>query len=842
MARDETMTGGTPGDPPLPDLEDLLTRIPLFAEIERVALAQLAAHLDPVVLAEGDTVCRQGEPGDCLYVIATGRLGVQLHDPNGGATRRIDALGPGDFFGEMALLTGEPRSATIRAETPARVLRLDRERFEMLVRAQPSSFLAIARVLSRRLATANRMRLVEEQALTAGVEAALARLSPERREAVLEASLLEEPAGLTALHGERASVVQADLADLGVGGAASTVVRDVLCERLRRDEGPAGVRTRAEALAARLAESGAWETALGVLAAHADPAALGGTLGQALRAVPPLAPDLTRRWIERLDDAAVSGDADLALARAALHEGRGEQHRALQVLRRALGGALSTPDRDDGPRLAQAISRLALAAGERAAPSGAIRPRVTGEAPIPRRTGWPSRACLVAAGALLLTAAWPGMPPGRRFVLLLLAAIAAMVSRSLPDFVVGLGLAASWILLGVARPAEALGGLASREWLFVISVYGLAAATGRSGLLYRVGLLLVRSVPSGLLRQAMTLLLSGLALTPLIPSATGRASLVLPLARALTEALRVPERSQASAVLGLAAWTGAGPLMFVALSGSGSCLLAWGLLPEASRARFGWVQWLVAAGPLGAFMGLGSLAVLMLLFRPSAVAPPPRERIGLQVALLGPPSRREVTMAVILALTVAAWISAPWLRLDLATIALLGLLAAAAAGSFDGPTLQALDWGMLLFFGVVLSLGRLATALGVDVAAGALISEVLGPIRPGTLTMVLAAALANIVLRLALEQDLAVLLGSLTLIPVATAAGVEPWAVTIAILATSVAWLLPFQTSSYMVARAASEDRLFSHEQARRYALAYTALTLLGLALSVPYWRLLGLV
>ena len=163
----------------------------------------------------------------------------------------------------------------------------------------------------------------------------------------------------------------------------------------------------------------------------------------------------------------------------------------------------------------------------------------------------------------------------------------------------GLGLVAAWILLGVARPSEALAGFASKEWLFVVAVYGLAAATARSGLLYRIGLLLVRRVPHGTLQQAATLLLTGLALTPLIPSATGRASLVLPLARALAEALRIPDRSGASAVLGLAAWTGAGPLMFVSLSGSGTCLLAWGLLPEASRARVGWVQWLVAAAAAG---------------------------------------------------------------------------------------------------------------------------------------------------------------------------------------------------------------------------------------------------
>ncbi len=819
------------------NLEDFLTRVPLFAEIDRVALAQLAAHLDPVVLEEGDTVCRQGEPGDCLYVLTAGRLGVHVHAPDGEASRRIDGLEPGDFFGEMALLTGEPRSATVRAEARSRVLRLERERFEALVREQPSSFLAIARGLSRRLASANRIRLVEEQALAAGVEAALERLSSERRQAVLEASLLEDLAGLGVLFGDRAETIATDLAALGVG-RGGTVVRDVLRERLRRDEGPGRVRSRAEALATRLAAAGAWEPSLGVLAAHADPQTLSAMLARALRALPPLRPDRARRWIERLDDDAVQGDPELALARASFHDSRGDTTRALEVLRRALGGALRASDRDDGPRLAAEISRLA---GEHPVPGTGLRPRITGEAPIPHRAGWPSRACLVAGAAFTLLAAWPGASPQRTFVALLLAAIAAMLSRSLPDFVVGLGLVAAWILLGVARPAEALAGFASREWLFVLAVYGLAAATARSGLLYRVGLLLVRRVPHGTLQQAVTLLLSGLALTPLIPSATGRASLVLPLARALAEALRIPDRSGAAAVLGLAAWTGAGPLMFVALSGSGTCLLAWGLLPEASRARVGWVQWLVAALPLGAFLGLGALVLLFVLLRPPPVAAPPRERIGLQVALLGPPSGREVAVALILALTVTGWIAAPWLHLDLASVALLGLLAAAAVGSFDGVALQALDWSMLLFFGVVLGIGRLAASLGLDAQAGALIQRLLGEGRPGPLGMVLAVAVVSFAVRLVLEQDLTVLLVSLALIPVATAAGIEPWTVTIALLATSVVWFLPFQTSSYMVARSASEDRLFSHEQARRFALGYAGLTLLGLALAVPYWRLLGI-
>jgi di/tricarboxylate transporter len=151
---------------------------------------------------------------------------------------------------------------------------------------------------------------------------------------------------------------------------------------------------------------------------------------------------------------------------------------------------------------------------------------------------------------------------------MLVAAVILLMSRAVPDFAVGLVLITGWVLLGVATTSEALTGFASREWLFVLGTYGLAAATARSGLLYRIGLLLVRRLPHGILWQAATLLLTGLMLTPLVPSSTGRASLTSPLALAVAEALRLPDRARAAALLGLGAWVGAGPLMFAFLNGS----------------------------------------------------------------------------------------------------------------------------------------------------------------------------------------------------------------------------------------------------------------------------------
>ena len=192
-------------------------------------------------------------------------------------------------------------------------------------------------------------------------------------------------------------------------------------------------------------------------------------------------------------------------------------------------------------------------------------------------------------------------------------------------------------------------------------------------------------------------------------------------------------------------------------------------------------------------------------------------------------------------LTVAGWVAAPWLGLELSTIALLGLLATVALGIFDRPALQSLDWSFLVFFGVVLTVGRLSVTVGLDRAAAGTIDRLLGSAQPGPLLFVLAVAGISLLIRLALDQDLTVVLVGVTLLPVAPRIGVDPWVVVITVLATSVAWFLPSQTISYLVAQSASEGRLFSHAQAQRFALAYTTLVLIGLALSVPYWRLLGL-
>ena len=134
------------------DYARLLGRVDLFAGLDRVTLAKLAAHLEPRSYSSHEIIFRQAQPGDAFYLVATGSVGVYITDRSDNVELRVRVLHAGEPFGEMALLTNTPRTSTIKAETDCEVLRLDRSSFLDLVREQPSVALAVAATLSRRLA------------------------------------------------------------------------------------------------------------------------------------------------------------------------------------------------------------------------------------------------------------------------------------------------------------------------------------------------------------------------------------------------------------------------------------------------------------------------------------------------------------------------------------------------------------------------------------------------------------------------------------------------------------------------------------------------------------------
>jgi CRP/FNR family transcriptional regulator, cyclic AMP receptor protein len=130
-------------------LTDLLKTIPLFSSCSRAELNRIAAIVKEVEFPAGRTICKEGQSGVGLHVIVEGETKVQI----GGRTRR--RLGSGAFFGEIALLDGGPRSATVIAETPVRTLSIPSWSFKTTLKSQPSLALKMLEETCRRLRTAD---------------------------------------------------------------------------------------------------------------------------------------------------------------------------------------------------------------------------------------------------------------------------------------------------------------------------------------------------------------------------------------------------------------------------------------------------------------------------------------------------------------------------------------------------------------------------------------------------------------------------------------------------------------------------------------------------------------
>jgi len=107
-----------------------------------------------VRLSEGTTVFRQGDPGGSVYVIRAGR--VRVIKESAGKRRVVTTLGPGDFFGEMAVVTGRPRSATVEVVEDAELLKVPADKLQEMVLGAGEVAIRIIQNLAERLDRANR--------------------------------------------------------------------------------------------------------------------------------------------------------------------------------------------------------------------------------------------------------------------------------------------------------------------------------------------------------------------------------------------------------------------------------------------------------------------------------------------------------------------------------------------------------------------------------------------------------------------------------------------------------------------------------------------------------------
>ena len=808
-------------NPDPPDSATALARSPLFSYLGRLDLARLAGELEEMHFARGQAIVRQGDRPDGFYVIKHGRATV-LAGPastpaagDGTGGELLTTLGPGEVFGEMALLTDSPRTATVVAETGLTVWRLSRLRFDALLDHERGIARSIERSLSHRLAAMNQetgtLRAFSHR-LTA---AALSRLSPAAARLV---------ANVAARSRWTAETLHRICARTGDEGALAELVEHsgLLCPEGSdlivdptflalagtdvREADPAWLRAAAEELAAG-----------GDVVAATDVALAAGAVEDAER--------LLGAHEARLLQTASAGDLDRWLAAV------GDQSPALGNRLGALRTRLSE-------RMAAPAPTAAPSSRERAAP---LFGRLARQLTTVRALG------ALAAVALFELGWFLPVPEGlERGGLVALGAIVAtvplLVADVLPDYVVMLFLTLALILPGLVPPADILGGFAAPAWLMIFTLLAVGVGVARSGLMFRLVLLSLQRLPPRFVPQSVVLCLTGVLMTAGLSSGSTRIALGVPIARGITDAMGFAPRSAGAAAVGLMTFFNFLEMGELFQTGTFTGLIVHDLLPGAAKAQITWWRWFFIALPPFVVIGVVMYLVLLFRFKPHKTGRVNLEAVRLQQALLGPLTLNEIWSAVVLVLLIVGFATLPYHGIAPAWLALASFLFLFALGALDQSAFQGGGTlGLLVYCGVILSLGNVFTTLHIDTWLTSLVQSGMPALVRNPYGFVLTISIIAFVLHFFVPWMTASTIIALVAMPIAEGLGFHPFIPVLVALIAGDHTILPFVNSGYAILYFASEGELFTHDQARWPLVLESLLRPVALLLSVPVWQLMGL-
>ncbi len=756
---------------------DALAAVPLFAGLNPVDLAKLAGVLEDRWLDAGSVVFEAGSEGDALYILREGTAERRV------AGSALELVHPPAIFGELALITDAPRSATIVAVTPLRLWVLPRQRFAPLVRSEPELMLHLGTAVGMDLARTRRALGELQGELDRWLADRLNALPEDERELIEAGSFFERPPLRVlqrlapmepALHGLQESARVSGLWHTDETGLyVPAAVRSAVQRHLR------GAR-RERALQTRLCDVARQLEREGYAAEAALTYAVAGATAEARR--------LTGASAARADA------TDAEILPGPTHDANG-----------------GTPPAT-GSRLA-GISRFVWMAV-------ALVPLLFWNAAPPED---------------LSLAGW-------RMLLTVVAAAILFASEALPEAVVGLALLAAWVVTGIAEPRLALDGFATQAWVLVLAVLAVGVPVGNSGLLYRVALLALGRKPASFASRCLTLGLVGTAVTPTLPNATSRMALAAPLVREVAAALGYTPGGRAATGLALAALIGFGQMSGLFLTGSSVGLLLHGLLPASVRADFGFTGWMVAALPLHLILFASSMLMVIALYRPHDAPADATHRLALQHEVLGPIRRDEMWCLAVLVALIVGFLTEPLHGVHGAWLGVGALVVLSVAGRLDAGMLRTgVNWSFLIFFGVITSLATVFNALKIDAWLAASLSGPVSALSGNALVFCLALALVGFALAFVVRWQAAAPLLTLVAMPVAGAVGVHPFLVALIALVSTQVWFLPSQSTVYLALYHGSGE-LYTHKSVRPVAWTWGILVLLSIAASVPVWTWMGLI
>lgn len=413
----------------------------------------------------------------------------------------------------------------------------------------------------------------------------------------------------------------------------------------------------------------------------------------------------------------------------------------------------------------------------------------------------------------------------------------------LSPHVVALAMPILAVISGATSPEQALSGFTSPSLFTVLGFLAIAAAAAKTGLLYRLTLKLISRFPASYKGQTMGWALAGLLLTPLIPSPAVRVSQAATMLRSHAGTLRLGDGSAGSAGLVMSTLLGFGSMSYMFMNGAAVCLFVYELLLPEVKLLVTYGFWLKAALPAAIVFWVFSYAAVIIYFRHQESLRLDPAVIEDQLIILGPMTGKEKLALLAIILCVLGLATYPLHQINGVWICLVSFLIVYGSFVLDEQDIRAeIDWSYLISFGALLGFGASMSASGLNGVLVDKLNPYLQFLAGSPWLFLLAAVIFIQLLRFALPITPALLAGMLLLVPLSTAAGVNPFVTGLVLLLAGNPWFLTRQNTLLHAFLEKTEGKLFRPKQMEKLAVYYTIICLLSVTVALPFWQGMGLI
>jgi len=433
-------------------------------------------------------------------------------------------------------------------------------------------------------------------------------------------------------------------------------------------------------------------------------------------------------------------------------------------------------------------------------------------------------------------------PVAMRGMGILICVLVWMIMEVMPEYIILLLFCSLTAITKSLTFEEAFASFSTANWWLLVGAIVIGAAVAHSGLLKRLALYVMKAFPGTYLGQLLGITISGVFISPLIPSGTARIAVAGPIAKEISEEMGLESQSKGATGIFAAVYTGFMCTSHVFLSASFMGYLMLNYMPEGYN-DVSWMEWLIWALPWS-IVAIGGTTILTYLFYK------PKEKISLdksfiikRITDLGSWKRGEKITMAILTVSLLLWMTERQHGISAALVSILAVCGIMITRVMNASEFRSkVAWDILVYIGCIYQIGGALSTWGVTTWLGGILGPIIVPFIDRPVLFVIALALIIYLARTIIASWIAVMtIFSVLLVPISIEAGMHPFIPCFVAYCAVNIWLLKFQNVPYISVLGIVGDMVDHNKNCIPYALFFMLMSLIGFIVSVPFWGMLGM-